>query len=108
MTLHFLRNSQMVVKSITCLETVPSCFERLVRRRVWEPRWLETVSSRHPARSRRARVSIGSRFETGEAYRWLSALLWKGRSGKTYCKGRLSTVDLLVLISLDQLVFILK
>jgi hypothetical protein len=29
-------------------------------------------------------------------------------SGKSYCRGRLSTVDLLVLTKLDQIIFILK
>jgi hypothetical protein len=35
-------------------------------------------------------------------------LLMRLKAGKTYCGGRLSTVDLLVLTSLDLLVFILK
>ncbi len=30
------------------------------------------------------------------------------QAGNPYCKGRLSTADLLVLTSLDQLIFILK
>ncbi len=33
---------------------------------------------------------------------------WMVRPGKSYWRGRLSTVDLLVLISLDQLLFIIK
>ena len=34
--------------------------------------------------------------------------LMRLKAGKTYCGGRLSTVDLLVLTSLDQVIFIFK
>jgi len=52
-------------------------------------------------------VNLDGKKEEIEFFKFLSTLM-KVDAGKPYQRGRISTVDLLVLTSLDQLLFALK